>query len=175
MVFSLSNSITLTNLSLVSTSANRIRVDVQSPATSGQGLASANAFILVLPDFDHDHIDDLWEAQFGLMTNNAADAQLDLDGDLMSNLQEYQAGTVPTDSNSVLRADGFLVNGGEASFHFLAISNRTYSVQFSDAVTNAPWINWSNVAAASVNRTLFVTNSPGALRRYFRIVTPQQP
>lgn len=48
-------------------------------------------------DDDNDGMPDLWENQYGLNSLSAADASLDLDGDALSNLDEFLAGTDPSD------------------------------------------------------------------------------
>ncbi|MFM1770460.1 MAG: hypothetical protein RJA22_2989 [Verrucomicrobiota bacterium] len=168
------SSITLTNVRVQSATLNRYRCDVQSPTTTGQGSASSNAFLTVLADFDRDRMADAWEVLYGFNTNDVSDGQLDLDGDLMLNAKEFGAGTDPTDPASVLKLTDVQF-GPTGSFTFLAVSNRTYSVQ-STATLPGPWTSLLNVGAASSNRTVTVTNAtavPGP--RYLRLVTPQQP
>lgn len=46
-------------------------------------------------DGDGDGLPDWWEEQYGLDAQDAADAGLDLDGDGLTNLEEFQAGTNP--------------------------------------------------------------------------------
>lgn len=53
------------------------------------------------PDDDNDGMPDDWEISFGLNPVDNSDAQTDTDLDGFTNLQEYEAGTDPTDSNSV--------------------------------------------------------------------------
>ncbi|MFX1560409.1 MAG: hypothetical protein ACFFBL_07460, partial [Promethearchaeota archaeon] len=45
---------------------------------------------------DNDGMPDSWEMLYGLDMNNPDDAQLDKDGDGLTNLQEYLLGTNPT-------------------------------------------------------------------------------
>ena len=91
------------------------------------------------------------------------------------NLHEYQAGTNPTNALSVFKIDGFVLTNS-AAFRFLAVSNKTYSVQFTSALTNAPWVNLSNVVARTTNRTITITQPRVAnTNRFYRVVTPQQP
>lgn len=47
-------------------------------------------------DRDGDQMSDAWETRFGLNPADAADSQLDLDGDGLSNLREFQLRTDPT-------------------------------------------------------------------------------
>lgn len=60
--------------------------------------------IKILPDVDNDRLDDDWERRFGLNPADPADAMLDLDGDGLSNLEEFYLGTRPDLSDS--DADG---------------------------------------------------------------------
>ena len=53
-----------------------------------------------LPDGDNDGIYDPWEAVHGLNPADAGDAGGDLDGDGLTNLEEYQAGSLPGDPDS---------------------------------------------------------------------------
>jgi hypothetical protein len=168
------NVLTVTNVPLASSNLNRYRCDVQSPATIGQGTASATAFITVLADNDRDRMWDNWEVQYGFNTNDASDGVLDLDGDLMTNAKEYQAGTDPTDPASLLKMSGITL-GPTTSFNFLAISNRTYSLQAGASLPAGPWLSVTNVSAAPTNRTVEISVPTLSAPRYLRIVTPQQP
>ncbi|MBI1195581.1 MAG: S8 family serine peptidase [Gammaproteobacteria bacterium] len=51
------------------------------------------------PDDDNDGMPDSWELTYGLNPFDAGDANTDLDGDGMTNLQEYRLGTDPTVAN----------------------------------------------------------------------------
>jgi PKD repeat protein len=55
---------------------------------------------LEIIDSDHDGLPDSWEVSYGLNPNEPGDALLDLDGDSLTNLQEYDLGTDPTDSDT---------------------------------------------------------------------------
>jgi PKD repeat protein len=51
-------------------------------------------------DSDVDGMPDAWEATYGLNSNFPNDAGYDKDGDGLTNLQEYQSGTVPTNPDT---------------------------------------------------------------------------
>ena len=141
---------------------------------------SGEATLIVLADFDGDHIADIWETANGLSTNNASDALLDLDGDSLNNFQEFIAGTDPHDPNSYLRIDVRPLDGNNQSevvLQFLAVSNKTYTVQATDLLGGGAWSNVAHVAAQSQSIPLAITNalSKSAFYKYYRLVTPRLP
>src|SRR5207249_3652446 len=64
--------------------------------------ANAQFSLTTLLDSDSDGIPDNWETVYSLNATSGADRDLDSDGDGMSNLQEYLAGTDPTNALSRL-------------------------------------------------------------------------
>ena len=80
--------------------------------------------------FDRAGMADDWEILHGFDTNNVADAALDSDGDGMSNRDEYNAGTNPTNAASLLKLQMAPAAPGTNVLTFLAISNRTYTVEW---------------------------------------------
>jgi len=109
-----------------------------------------------------------------LATNDLADAAFDSDGDGMANWQEYVAGTDPLDALSYLRVDSLTLAGG-ANISFGGKSNKTYTVQYTDALTNGVWLRLGDFAARTNNatETIFDPNYVGG--RYYRLATPRQP
>ncbi len=128
-------------------------------------------------DTDNDGMPDAWETLYGLNLNNPADANLDLDGDGLTSLQEYLAGTNPTQAASVLRFETMQPMTGTNGmiFGFNAISNKTYTVQFSDVLPAAPWGQLLDVGSAPTNRFIQVTTEVPGASRFFRVITPQLP
>jgi hypothetical protein len=129
---------------------------------------------VVVLDSDGDGLPDDWELANG--TNpNVNDAGLDPDHDGLSNLQEYRAGTSPTNAASALRLESVATAGDDAVFRFLAVSNRDYTIQMQPAVGDA-WQKWLDIGAAPSNRTMVLTNvNNTGTNRFFRLVTPLQP
>lgn len=123
-------------------------------------------------DTDSDGIPDDVEVVMGLNPNNAADAALDPDGDGMTNYQEYLAGTNHQDLNSNLRFAQISV-GENVTLTFSAVSNKTYSILYKSALTDASWTKLTDVPAATTNNLKAVTDSMGGNpARFYRLVTP---
>jgi hypothetical protein len=156
-----------------------LRVSVTNAAAPA-GVASpvsGNVSLTMLPDFDGDGISDWWETNyFGNVniTNNAANALLDADGDGMSNRDEYLAGTNPTNALSVLRLALFPLAG---QLEFVAQSNIAYTVQYRTNFAGPAWTSVTNIAGQSLIRTIQLNapNPAPEAERYFRVVTPPVP
>jgi len=124
-------------------------------------------------DSDGDGMPDAWENQYGLNPTNAADANFDLDGDGMTNRQEYIAGTDPTQKNSALRIISVEnVGANSARLTFLAVSNRTYAVEFKNALTDPSWSPLTSISAAPTNRTMLINTTVPGTNRFYRLRTP---
>ncbi|MBL9126316.1 MAG: hypothetical protein JNL97_01655 [Verrucomicrobiales bacterium] len=141
-------------------------------------------------DSDGDGLPDAWENALIAATGgrgSLADIgpKDDTDGDGLSNLQEYIAGTYAFDP-----ADGFVLKivssaDGRSQLAFTAIRGRTYSIQTSEDATT--WVTVpfgvAGDAAGSPARTAFVatdvrpveayvaaSDAPEAGARFFRLV-----
>ena len=98
-------------------------------------------------------------------------------GDGMTNLQEFIAGTDPQDPASYLKVDAVKPTGSSNGFtiQFNAVAKKTYSVLYADAVPTNFWVKLQDIAAVTTNRVATVTNSNvSASRRFYRLITPAQ-
>jgi hypothetical protein len=135
------------------------------------------------PDSDGDGIPDSWMLQiFGHATSLAGDhsrAQDDADGDGMTNLQEYRAGTDPLDAQSSLKLQfqGIDSATSRPQFSFEAMPGIAYTIQYSDSLTSGVWQKLRDEPAGDSIRavTLSDPSATNASARFYRIVTPIQP
>jgi len=126
-------------------------------------------------DTDGDGMPDVWEIAHGLKPN-VNDAGFDPDGDQSTNWQEFIAGTDPRDPQSCLKVETITAGPGWRTLRFTAISNRTYTVLFNDALPGGVWSKLAAVPARPTNRTEVVPdNNPVGSQRYYRLVTPGLP
>lgn len=136
------------------------------------GNISSNAVLTYLIDGDRDGLSDDWEAAYFGATN-VADPNGDPDGDHFLNWQEQQAGTHPADAQSFLKADLLWVSPG-VTLRFHAVSNRTYTVQFSEGLASGRWTKLADIAANPIDREVRVSDAEVSTNRFYRLVTPGQ-
>jgi len=145
------------------------RVYIKNLATFGGGVLSAAATLTVLADTNSNGLPDSWETTYGITDPNA-----DADGDGMTNREEYQAGTNPTDPLSLLKVE-ISAAPDQVTLGFGAMSNLTYSLQHQPGLGGGAWTSLAEVLARKTNRdeTFIHTNSTGA--GFYRVVMPRQP
>jgi len=150
-----------------------MRLVVYNVANSAPGVLAAFTNT-VLADFDRDGIPDLTETELGLAPNDPSDAALDRDGDGQSNRAEFVAGTDPTNSASYLRIEQ-AITPGTARVLVAAVSNRTYTVQFTDNLNAGTWSRLGDIVARANNRVESFTDPAWTSNRLYRVVIPRQP
>ncbi len=138
------------------------------------GLFDEQTFLVTITepvtgDGDSDGLPDSWEAEHGL-DRDKDDSGMDLDGDLLTNLQEYQLGTDPNDGNS-----GFLANeltsSGDGGFNIIwkSVSGKSYTIQ-----TSSDFQSWSDLsgphAATDVQTSVDVSVDAAQSLGFFRVV-----
>ena len=92
----------------------------------------------------------------------------------MSNRAEYIAGTDPANNLSYLRIEENILTGA-SSVQIAAVSNRTYTVQYTDNLGTTSWQKLADLAART-NNVVHTLNDPNwSTNRYYRVVVPRQP
>ena len=90
-----------------------------------------------------DGIPDVWRAMYfggdGSLTNSQSAAMADPDGDGLTNWQEAQAGTSPTNALSVLRLNGVVTPGG-LMFSFQSVAGHRYQLETAENLVSPAWI-----------------------------------
>src|SRR6185436_3508581 len=140
-------------------------------------VTSAPARLSVLApegDDDNDGLPNVWELTRGLNPLDPSDAGLDADHDGMSNGAEYVAGTDPTNALSVLKTDSFTYHRA-ALLSFEAISNATYTLQFTDDLGHGPWQDLRIICPPSYNRVEQMGDAAPDKGRFYRLAVDQLP
>jgi hypothetical protein len=149
------------------------RLVIFNAANPAPGLLSQFS-VTALADSDRDGLPDVYEQVVGLNPNDMADGLGDKDGDGMSNREEYVAGTDATDANSKLRIEQGIVPGS-AWVQLTAVSNRTYSVQYTEELGDGRWSKLADLVARRTNHVELIADPNWTPRRFYRAVTPAQP
>jgi hypothetical protein len=55
------------------------------------------------------------------------------------------------------------------------VSNRTYTVQFTDQLNSGAWSRLADIVARANNRVESFTDPAWTTNRFYRVVTPRQP
>lgn len=125
-------------------------------------------------DSDGDGIPDLWMTHyFGHPTGQAGDhsqAQDDADGDGMTNLQEFLAGTDPTDPASVLHIQiAPVVSSTNVTLSWLAVPGKSYQVQYKNNLSDPLWLNMpGNISVVGTQG--YFTVPADQPNRFYRLV-----
>jgi hypothetical protein len=149
-------------------------------ANNTPGVASSFATLRVLTDTDGDGMPDSWEIAYSFNYQSSGDAAGDADGDGLTNLEEYRAGTNPRDAQDFLKIESIeseIAVSGTTRVSFLAVSNRTYTVEYRDSLLPGAWSRHTDITAATTNRMVQLIDSPPAAvtKRYYRLATPRLP
>jgi hypothetical protein len=131
-------------------------------------------------DSDGDGLPDYWELTYGLNPYSAIGddgANGDPDHDGFTNLQEYLAGTNPRDPQSCLKLEAITTISGSVTLSFLAVPNHTYTIQYQDNLSGAPWLKLADFPAEAANLFISTNDAPAPthFQRFYRLVTPRMP
>ena len=166
--------LTLTNVQPAQ--AGSYTVVLTNAAFFTPGVLSSAGILTILDDADGDGMPDDWESAHSLGFEDPSDADLDSDGDGKSNREEYVSRTDPRDADSYLRMEEATVDGvGAIRVRFGAVSNRTYTVEYTEQLSAPVWQKLRDVVARPFDHVAEVTDTNGVPQRVYRLVTPRQP
>ena len=124
-------------------------ITVQETATNvflralggGGRFGTGNNFVVEsLVDTDGDGLADSWEQRhFGSLDGAYGGSGDDPDGDGLTNLQEFRAGTDPRDGVSSVRIAATRFLGGQMEITFPSVAGKTYRIERTDSLTNPFW------------------------------------
>lgn len=147
-----------------------IHVQALARTDAGESARSIAHPIVIYTDEDADGLSDQWEIDhFGSITNAAPFA--DPDSDHFSNLEEFYAGTNPTNASSRLAITFLEI----PRLDFSSVTTRIYRIEWTEHLTNA-WALATNVVAGQEGTTTWLdhpTNGipPSGDLRFYRVRT----
>ncbi|HEX2749360.1 MAG TPA: metallophosphoesterase, partial [Verrucomicrobiales bacterium] len=163
--------ISLNNLGSLVLDVNGPRLDATFLRENGSIPDTYTIFKQGAADSDHDGIPDEWEIANGLDRKNPADAALDGDGDGLTNLQEYLAGTTPKSGADTPQVAGLTLQpDGSVTMQLNTVNGKLYKVEANNSFPAGAWVT----VAASVTGTgaLVTLSDPGAIgipNRIYRV------
>ena len=123
-------------------------------------------------DTDGDGMPDLWELAHGLDPHWAGDADLDYNGNGLTNLEEYWVGTNPREPHPGLLIAVALDRDGALRLKWTAAAGRAYTVQ-RQAGLGQQWENAFLLPPRLATQTVeWVDDVAGSSPRWYRLVTP---
>lgn len=150
--------------------------DYRVQSTGTAGACSAWSYITTTtPAGIGDGIPGAWRLQYfgnGLTVTSFSAANADPDGDGMTNLQEFLAGTSPVDPASIFRITSIAKSGNDIVVQFASIGGKTYGLEW--ATGPAMTASWSIVQdnIAGTGAAVSVTDHGAALKpsRFYRVI-----
>jgi len=141
-----------------------------TPPMVGQGVV-ANIPLIFVPDTDGDGMPDWWELGNGLDPAAPHDGAADADGDRVSNLAEYDSGTLPLDASSLPQ---FWLERILPPYWFFAAEStwdRLYSLERSSSLgPEAHWTETGGAGAMGNGRVLgFMDVPPSEGNVFYRL------
>ncbi|MHA3774957.1 lamin tail domain-containing protein [Verrucomicrobiota bacterium sgz303538] len=118
-------------------------VSVELSATNASGTGTAQLTIDVQPDTDRDGLPDAWESFYGLNPNQPGEQFTDTDGDGISNLAEFLAGTEPRDHTSrfvVSNLQRTGAGGQDISLTWNTVTGKRYRVLCTSDLKANSWV-----------------------------------
>jgi hypothetical protein len=117
-------------------------------------------------DSDGDGMDDAWEQANGLDPKDPRDALLDLDEDGLTNMTEYQLGTLPRDPESSFQVGMIFGDFGGVDIQWQSVPGRRYQVVRRDESLADRWTVVAEVTATTETTYATDYDAPATGRFY---------
>ena len=147
-------------------STTLLKARAYKPGLNQSPIASAQFTITILnPDSDSDGLPDSWEFQY--FTDLSTDPNVDADADGLTNLQEYLAGTIPTNPASTLRLTILQNQAGEFILQWSSSAGSLYQVERASSTNMFFELSASDIPATPPVNSY--TLPPAAGAAYYRV------
>ena len=141
--------------------------------TQGTNVAYAHGFLEILPaslDYNFDGLDDVFQrTYFPLFTAANAAPGADPDGDGFPNSFEFTAGTVPTNSASVLRVQSTTTTAGGTTVVWQSVVGKRYQVSSRMNFSGANWLDIGTLVTAAASSAQFLDVTATSGQRFYRV------
>jgi hypothetical protein len=139
----------------------------------GTNVAYANGFLEIqsaVPDYNWDGLDDRFQRQyFPVFTAANAAPNADPDGDGMANYGEYIAGTIPTNTASVLAMQSVARTNNTNTVRWSSVSGKKYQASYRTNIAVGSWSNLGSVVTAAGATALQTDTAATNVFRAYRV------
>ncbi|MDQ6705617.1 MAG: hypothetical protein M3Z85_06600, partial [Acidobacteriota bacterium] len=149
---------------------------VAATATDSNGNTSEFSGTTIVPapiDSVGGGVPDNWKlAHFGpnWQTDPNSGANIDADGDGLTNLQEFKAGTDPKSTTSRFFVSAIARSGNDRVLTFASVAGKTYQIQYKDDLLNTTWLLLKDQIFASTASTQITDSGASSLsHRFYRV------
>jgi hypothetical protein len=150
---------------------------IAATATDSNGNTSEFSATTIVPppsDNGSDGLPDQWmNFYFHHLDPRLSDlsrANDDPDGDGLTNIQEFRAGTDPTSASNRFRITTIARSGSDRLITFASVAGKTYRIEYKDDLLGASWILLQDQVSASGASTQITDSSAVALtHRFYRV------
>ena len=139
-------------------------------ATNLGGTGSLALSLQVQADADADGMGDAWETANGL-NPTVNDSALDRDGDGLTNIAEWLAGTTPNNPSSRLAITSERAVGGNMVINWSSVIGKRYRVFSRPVLNTGAWaeITTAPIVATTVSSTFTDIGGASGVQRFYRV------
>ena len=152
--------------------AGRIITATATDAT-GNTSAMSDGINVTATSSVNDAIPDAWRALYfggdGTTTNSQSCATCDADNDGVNNLQEFLAGTDPTNAASALKLVAMSLNPSNTVANFMSTTGTVYQAQTRNDLSTGVWSIVTDQLAGNGTNIFIVDPNAPSTKRFFRL------